>query len=431
MKQPKSFDFKKKPIKPTFIMSLAKHIISFPDLKKRGFTYEKIGMDELKPPYLLLVNHSSMVDFNIMLKLTHPYPVNNVMTLEGFHDYTTPLMRSLGVLGKRKFIQDTNLIKNIRYCLKELKSIFVLFPEARYSLDGTTSFLPESLGKLCKMMKVPVVVINIKGNFVSRPQWNKINKKKRVHATMTQIITKEEAESLSADEMNARIENAFRYDDYAWQKEQGLVIDHPERAKGLHCILYQCPHCKTEFKMNSGGTELWCEECEAKWHLSELGELQLLKPEQTELNFTHVPDWFAWERANVRKEIEEGTYAFEDEVRLFTLPNAWGFKKQPNATLRQDVTGTYITGTAYGQEFKLYKSPAELESMHIEYDYKGHGDCVDISTENDSFWCYPVHAENVISKLSIATEELYLFAKREREKGKSLSKQAMKEVDEN
>ena len=31
----KSFDFSKKPIRPTFLMGLAKGIISWPDLKKR------------------------------------------------------------------------------------------------------------------------------------------------------------------------------------------------------------------------------------------------------------------------------------------------------------------------------------------------------------------------------------------------------------
>lgn len=76
------FDFEKKPIRPTFIMNLAKWIISWPDLKKRKFVLKKTNMENVKSPYLLLVTHSSMVDFNIMLKATHPEPVNNVMTLE-------------------------------------------------------------------------------------------------------------------------------------------------------------------------------------------------------------------------------------------------------------------------------------------------------------------------------------------------------------
>lgn len=404
----KPFDFERLPKKPTFLLTLAKYLISFPDLQKRGFTYEKINMEGLKPPYLLLSNHGSMVDFNIMLKLTDPYPVNNVMTLEGFHDYTEILMRNLGVLGKRKFIKDLYLLKNIRYCLEKLHTVFVLYPEARYSLDGTTSFLPDSLAKMCKMMKVPVVVLNQHGNFVSCPQWNKKNKKAPVHAVMTQIVNQEEIKMISVSEIDERIRKAFVYDDFRYQKEKGLAIADKERANGLHSILYQCPHCNTEFQMDSKGTRLWCESCKKEWEMSELGELSAL---EGETEFSHIPDWFAWERSNVRREIEQGTYYFEDAVRIDTLPNAKGFIHQPDGILRQDMTGTTIEGTAYGKPFCLHKTPLDLESMHIEYDYKKKGDCVDISVANESYWCYPKNRRDVISKLSIATEELYLYEK--------------------
>ena len=33
-------------------------------------------------------------------------------------------------------------------------------------------------------------------------------------------------------------------------------------------------------------------------------------------------------------------------------------------------------------------------------------DCVDISTENDSFYCYPTQ-KNIITKMAFATEEIY------------------------
>lgn len=417
MNKPKNFNFKKKPVKPMFTMWLAKQIISWPDLKKRNFTYETVNMEGLKPPYLLLCNHASMVDFSIMLRCTHPYPVNNVMTLEGFHDYTTPLMRSLGVLGKRKFIKDYDLIKNIKYCLHDLNTIFCLFPEARYSLDGSTSFLPDSLGKMCRMMKVPVVTLNIRGSFVSCPQWNKIDKHNHVEAVMTQIITAEEASFLPAEEMNRRIREALSYDDWTWQKEHNIVIDHPRRADGLHSILYQCPHCQKEFEMYSEGVNLQCKSCGKIWELTELGELRAIKPAADErigecvmppTEFTHIPDWFLWERENVRREILEGTYVFEDTCRIETLPNAHGFKVQPDGYLRQDCTGTHIKGIAYGEEFTVDYTPGELESMHVEYDYHGHGDCVDLSTQDDSYWCYPKNSRDVITKLSIATEELHL-----------------------
>ena len=400
----KRFNFEKKPISPTFIMGLAKGIISFPDLRKRKAKLTKVGMEEIEgKPYLLLVTHSSMVDFNLMLKGTHPYKVNNVMTLEGFKTYTEPLMRSLGVLGTRKFVTDLHLVKNMKYCVDKLKNIFVLFPEARYSLDGCTSYLPDSLGKMVRLLGVPVVVLMIHGNFVTCPQWNKKNKKTFVEAEMKPILTAEETKFLSVDEINARIAENFRYDDYAWQRDNKIVIDHPGRADGLHALLYKCSACKTEYETDSAGTKLWCKHCGKTWEMDEYGQLHAL---EGETEFAHVPDWSNWERACVREEIDNGTYYFEDEVRIETLPNAWKFYKQGMGKLIQTPEETRIECNYYGEPYVLRRSAKSLESMHIEYDYLGRGDCVDISIPDDSFWCY-LTKRDAITKISFATEEIH------------------------
>ncbi|MBE6541266.1 MAG: hypothetical protein E7672_02335 [Ruminococcaceae bacterium] len=407
------FDFKKKPHKPSVLIYAAKYIISFPDLKKRKAVIRKHNMEGIEgKPFILLVNHASLVDLNLMLKSTHPYPVNNVMTLEGFNTYTEPLMRSLGVLGKRKFTTDINLIRNIKYCLHELKTIFVLFPETRYSLDGCTSYLPDSLGGLIKMMKVPCVMLNIKGNFVTNPQWNKKNKKTFVESDMFPIVTADEAVSLSADEIFSRIQEAFVYDDYKWQFDNKIKIDDPNRTNGLHALLYKCPNCGCENETDSAGIHIWCRKCGKKWEQDEYGKLHAL---EGETEFEHIPDWSRWERECVRREIEDGTYRFEDTVRVETLPNSWKFHKHGEGKLIQTIEGTRIECRSYGKEKVIEKGPLDLYSMHIEYDYLGRGDCVDISTNDDSYWLY-LSKRDAITKLSFATEEIYKLAEEKRKK---------------
>lgn len=403
----KKFDFKKHPHKPWFTMTLAKKILSFPDMKKRGAVIRKHNMDDIADkPYILLITHASMVDFNIMLTATHPYPVNNVMSLEGFNTYTEPLMRSLGVLGKRKFITDINLIRNIRYCLEKLGTIFAIFPETRYSLDGCTSFLPESLGSLIKMMKVPCVVLKLHGNFVTCPQWNKKNKGTFVEADMFPVTTLDEAKSLAPEEINRRIADVFVYDDYKWQEENNIIINDPNRADGLHCLLYKCPHCGAEHDMDSAGDKLWCRSCNKRWRQDEFGRLCA---EEGETEFSHIPDWSRWERECVRREIENGTYRFEDTVRVETLPGWRKFYKHGEGKLIQTPEGTRIECMAYGEPTVIVKSPLDLYSLHIEYDYLGRGDCVDISTADDSYWLYLTKID-AITKLSFATEEIYKSA---------------------
>ncbi len=408
----KSFDFAKKPKRPGFLFPVAKMIISKPDLKKRGFQLTKTNMEGIEQgPYLLLVTHSSMVDFNIMAMATDPYPVNNVMTLEGFRDYTEILMRHLGVLGTRKFVTDIHLVKNIKYCVEELQDIFALFPEARYSLDGCTSYLPDSLGKMAKVLGVPVVVLQIHGNFVTCPQWNKMNKKTYVEAEMKQIITAEEIKTMKPAQINERIRENFQYDDFKWQAERKIKIDHPKRAEGLHSLLYKCAACKTEGQMYSEGTRLWCDCCKKTWEMDEYGRLEAI---EGETEFSHIPDWSRWERESIRKEIREGIYYFEDNVRVETLPGSGRFYKQGEGRFIQTPTETRLECNYYGEPYTLVRSAKNLESMHIEYDYHGRGDCIDISIPDDSFWCY-MSRRDVITRLSFATEEIHKLAMEKKE----------------
>lgn len=283
---------------------------------------------------------------------------------------------------------------------------FVLFPEARYSLDGCTSYIPGSTAKLIKVLKVPVVVLKIQGNFITCPQWNKINKKTHVEAQMVQIITEEECKYITVEEIADRIREHFAYDDYKWQWENKIKIDHPKRAEGLNALLYKCPHCMAESQMDSKGAKLFCNACGKTWEMDEYGRLHAL---DGETEFSHIPDWSNWERACVRKEIEEGTYYFEDKVRVETLPGSLKFYKQGEGTLIQTPEGTTVKCNYYGEEYTLFRSAKSLESMHIEYDYLGRGDCVDISIPDDSFWCY-VSKKDCITKISFATEEIHKLA---------------------
>ena len=56
-------------------------------------------------------------------------------------------------------------------------------------------------------------------------------------------------------------------------------------------------------------------------------------------------------------------------------------------------------------------SSPQYNSLHVEYAFTpiDGKDYVDISTENDSFYCR-VTGKNVITKLAFATEEIYLRA---------------------
>ena len=404
-KNQKRYKTAKYPIRqPIYLMWLI-WILSKIVLMFKKHKVEKINMEGLKPPYMILSNHMSFIDFELVALGTYPHRVNNVVNIDGY--YLRPwLMEWIGAICTRKFTTDMHLVRSIKRVL-ERGDILCMYPEARYSPCGTTSYIPDSLGMLVRRNKVPVVAVVHRGNYLHAPFWN-FRKKRKVplHTTMTQIITAEEAQTLSTAEINERIKAALTYDDYRYQKDNGIRITEPFRAEGLHKILYHCPHCRTEFQMASEGTALFCKACGKRWTLNENGTLSAV---DGETEFAHIPDWFEWEREQVHEEIERGEYHFSDTVDVHSMPRCWRFMPLGQATLTHDPeNGFVLEGHYRGKDYRIQRMPLETNSLHVEYDFPHIKpfDCLDISTENDSFYCFPTK-ENVVTKLAFATEEIY------------------------
>ena len=394
---------------PRFIVWLIR-VLSRLTLPKVPWKVEKINMEELKAPYFLLSNHMYFIDFKLLAMGTGKQRINNVVNIDGY--YRRPwLMELIGAIGTRKFTTDLHMVKSINQVLKR-GDVLSMYPEARYSPCGTLSYLPEALGKLVKMNKVPVVAVVHHGNHLHSPFWN-FRKKRKVplHTTMTQILTAEQVKAMSVDEINAVIREAMWYDEYQYQKDNGIRITEPFRAEGLHKVLYQCPACGKEHEMGSEGAELFCRACGKRWLWQEDGYLKALSGET---EFDHIPDWFAWERTQVEAQIADGTYRFEDEVEVFSMPRCWKFEKLGKAKLRHTIEeGWVLEGHYRGEDYRIHRNPLQTNSLHIEYDYCyiRPEDCVDISTENDSFYCYPLTRTDVVTKLAFATEILYQNAR--------------------
>ena len=166
--------------------------------------------------------------------------------------------------------------------------------------------------------------------------------------------------------------------------------------------------------MASAGDELCCESCGKRWRMTELGELEA---ERGETEFSHIPDWYEWQRKNVRAEVASGTYSSgELAVHVDSLPNAKGFLRLGEGTLVHDMNGFTVSGTdADGDPFRMEKPAPSLYSCHIEYEYLGkYGDCIDLNTPTDTLYIYPEGEDFSVTKLALATEELYDFAHRDR-----------------
>ena len=400
------FDMTKKPMRTAWYLRPLTYILSTPDVKKHKAIITKTRAEGLKPPYLMLCNHNAFLDFKVATKAIYPDRANYIVAIDGFIG-REGLLRRVGCICKRKFTEDITLIRQCKRVIQN-GDVLMIYPEARYSLCGTTAVLPASLGKLCKLLGVPVVTFICHGHHIDSPFWNLHPRGVRpTEAEFTVQYTADELKAATPDEINARLVEAFQYDEYAWQKARGIRVTYEKRAEGLEKVLYQCPACKTEFRMASEDATLYCKACGRRWHYTELGELEA---ETGKTEFSHIPDWYEWERANVRAEVEAGTYDSGPlAVTVRSLPNAKKFILLGEGTMRHDMNGFHVSGTdPDGDPFAMEKSVPSLYSCHIEYEYLGKfGDCVDLNTLEDTWYIYPHDCDFAVTKMALATEELY------------------------
>ena len=394
-----------KPTKIPFFMRALVKAISHMNLKKNDITYVEHGMERLgkNEPALFLMNHSSFIDLQIGADYLYPRPFSTVTTSDAYIGKAW-LMKLIGCIPTHKFVSDLTLIKDMSYALKTLRSNVLMFPEAMYSFDGTASTLPDTLGKLVKLLNVPVVTIITHGAFAREPLYNMLRHRDvKISADVTYLISPEDIKEKSADELGAIIKEAFTFDAFRYQKENGINITEDFRADGLERVLYKCPHCLAEGKNIGKGITIKCSECGSEYELSELGELRSITGET---RFDHVPDWYAWERETVKKEIEAGEYLLDVDVDIIMLVDHKALYRIGTGHLRHDKDGFLLTSE--DNELSYSQSTIASYSLNADYYWYELGDMISIGNSRHLFYCFPKkQEETIVAKARLAAEELY------------------------
>ena len=407
----KRLDMSKKPRRVSWWLRPIMWIASFPVTWIHRTRIKRVNMEGVKRPYLLLCNHNAFYDFMVAIKATFPNQAYYIVAIDGFvgiGGILQWLMARVGCIPKRKFTNDTRLVRQLRE-IKERRKIVAFYPEARYSLCGTNAILPPSLGKLVKLLKLPVVTLITHGNHINSPFCHTGDRLIKTEATMKQILSVEEIEKMDYNQIMEVIDREFYYDDFAWQRDNQIRMTKRTRAEGLHKVLYQCPHCGKEYRMASKGAELWCKECGHRWVMTEYGQMEAV---EGETYFAHIPDWYEWERQNVRREVEAGTYSLEVEADVRALPHPRNFLELGTAHFVHNMEGFLLKGNFDGLDYSLSIPAAQRYSIHIEYDYRRwKRDCVDLSTLSDTMFVFPQGEDFSVTKISLATEEIYKYLK--------------------
>lgn len=409
------FDMQKKPVKEKWFLTPIKWALAFPDTLIRRLKINKVNMEGLKPPYLLLATHHAFIDFKVQTRAIFPHTATYVVAVDGFIGKEW-LLRNVGGIGKRKFTpQDKVLFKHIKYSLETLKVITTIYAESAYSVIGTTAILPDSLAKMVKLLNQPVVVLNMHGNFLTQPNYLMPKQRRiKLKADLTQVIKKEEVRALSVEDIRSKIEKAFEYDEWQYQFDNKIAIKDKQRANHLNRVLYQCQNCFKEHQMEAKGTKIWCNSCGETHELDIYGRLHNVSGTT---KYEHVPDWFEAQRAFVKNQLINNEYLFEDDVYIDSLRNSKGFLRLKDGHLKHDKEGIHLTGEDFEGPLDLFRESISLYTIHIEFNFKRsdgkRADAIVISTENDTYYCYPINKKDVVTKIRFAVEEAHKLIKQD------------------
>ncbi len=363
-------------------------------------------------PCLVLMNHSSFLDLKIAFKILYPRRFGVVATTDAMMGKES-LMRWLGCIPTQKFVTDMSLIRDIKYVLTEKKSSVLMYPEAGYSFDGTATTLPAQLGGLVKLLGVPVVTIITHGAYARQPLYNNLHTRRvRAEAEVKVLFTADEVKTLPAETLTAALTEAFTFDQFAWQKDRGIRITEKTRADGLHRLLYKCPACHAEGKTEGKGIHLTCHACGKRWLLTELGEMQAV---EGETEFSHIPAWYAWERAEVRREIEEGNYRLDTPVDIRMMVDARALYDIGHGRLVHDREGFRLTDDRGKMLFEQKVRAAH--TLNADFYWYEIADVIGLGDRNGLFYCFPQAVEGQVppvTKARLATEEMYKLAMADR-----------------
>lgn len=400
------------PRRPSWLLGAAIRLISAGELRSVGFSASYRDMDKIGPkePVLILMNHSCFLDLQISNKLFFPRPYGIVCTSDGFVGKEA-LMRALGCIPTRKFVTDLGLVRDMDTLLHKKHISVLMFPEASYSFDGRATPLPEKNGRAAeKTQRTCSDGHHPWGFFAGPPVQYAPEAESPGSAEVSCLFTPAEIQEKSVPELDAALDKVFSFDNFREQEENHIAVTEPFRADGLQRVLYQCPHCGREGHMEGKGTTLTCHACGKTYELTPTG---YLKAQEGDTEFPHIPDWYAWERENVRKSLLDGSYLLDVPVKIAMMVDYKAIYRVGEGRLRHDANGFRLTGC----DGKLDYSQPPLASYGLYADYFWYelGDIICIGNQDVLYYCFP-QGGDVVAKTRLAAEELYKLKKQGRKR---------------
>lgn len=402
------FNYNKKPSKNIQFLKIITNTLSLWGLRNTHFKLIQTNMDKISQPFILLPNHNNFNDYFVIIRALCPKSQSWLSGTEGFLGIET-LFRAIGGIPKRPFFNDNiYTTHNCQYVLNRLKQNLVIFPEGHYGIYGQLQPITPSFAKLLKILDAPIVTIKMQGNYLRQPFWNPTHRRNtKITAEMTGLFSKEELQAASHEVVYEKLVEALKYDEFEYQKANNIQITDPHNAEGLEDLLYQCPHCRTEFQMATDGNDLFCEACGKRWHLDPLNRLHAVADNEPTY-FETIPQWYHWIVEQVAAEVHSGNYCTEGTVYVDFLPNSKGFIALGEGFFHHDKNGLTLSFNQEGKETVITRPTYKIPSIRCELRTAARMQpSLYLATQKAPYYLYFKDLPHRTLKVKIAAEILY------------------------
>lgn len=392
---------------PAAIYLLLANIWKLLFVKRLGVTFDyRVDPRKTKGPYIVVSNHASRVDYLYTGIPFLPHRLNYVAGYnEFFRSHLALVFRLLQVIPKKNFTPDTHCIREVSRVLKRGGRVCI-FPEGMSSISGANQPVALGSAKFLKHFGVPVFVTHISGGYLTNTKYCLDERRGKVQVTVDLLFTPEELKALSLEEIQEKLHDAIKHDDYAWNKKARVAFDgHGEMAKNLQDLLYWCPRCGREFTMQGQGDTLTCTACGNGARLNPFYDL--LPLDDTCVIPPSPRVWFDLERANAKQAVADPDFVLSEPVELGMLPKYKLLKNQATSEivgsgiLTLDRTGICYRGTCNGRQVELRKDILDLPT---------YGMCTDVTriyTFIGDEFCEFYPKSRTVGKWLHCTEEMH------------------------
>lgn len=309
---------------------------------KYKIRFDNAVAKEIKGPAIVVATHTSNSD-HILSALTL-YPVRpTYIVSEHFmrNPKTAGLLKHMHVITKKMFTPDVSTIINIFRAKKE-NAVIVIFAEGRLSCFGRTLPVADGTAELIKKLGIDLYAWKAEGAYLTFPKWSVKGGDRigGIKASVKRLLTAEEVENTSVDEIRRITEEAIYNDDEL--SMAGVEYKCKDMTRGLDRIIHKCPVCLREDTITAGDNHVKCE-CGLD---ATLDSRYILHGAP----FERVNDWFAWQQDSIDTETEH----LESKVRLGT-PGEDGFM-DPNAgegEIYMDKDEFRLRGVLHGEDIEF------------------------------------------------------------------------------